>query len=84
MLFIKSDWNDLISKILWAPTILLLSVHTAAIYGIYLSITSAKWQTFIIVYILGKNLFSFLFISFQNIYYKNIFRHSISHIMCLI
>lgn len=56
VLNIKSDLKYFISKILWWPTISLIYVHIGAIYGVYLCITCAKWQTIVMIYILGKHL----------------------------
>ena len=53
---IKCKLKDYLSQILWLQSLSLIYVHIGAIYGVYLCITSAKWQTIVMIYILGKQL----------------------------
>jgi hypothetical protein len=72
----KSKWLELISQINWLPTFALIVIHSGAIYGSYLSITSGKWQTIIFGYILGNFNLIFEFVIEKKIF-KRFFMSSI-------
>lgn len=55
ILNLKSRIEYCLSQILWMQSFSLIYVHIGAVYGTYLCITSAKWQTIVMTYILGKH-----------------------------
>lgn len=51
---VKSDLRYYFSQLLWMQSLSLTYVHIGALFGVYLCVTSAKWQTIVMTYILGN------------------------------
>jgi hypothetical protein len=64
MAFIKPEWIHFLSQINWSVAIGLLVLHIGAVYGFYLILFFAKWQTIVVHYILCITFNYFLFNNF--------------------
>jgi len=64
MAFIKPEWIHFLSQINWSIAIGLLVLHIGALYGFYLTLFFAKWQTIVVYYILSIAFSYFYFNKF--------------------